>query len=296
MLAMPAGKGLYHKAIIMSGPGVRMLDRAAAEKMGDELLKKLGLDRASAAKILDVPAASIISAAGVAIGGGGLNFQPVVDGRALPAHPFDPVATPVSGGIPLIIGTTANEMTSLMIPEVEGNRLSEADLVKRIEAQVPGRGEAMAAGYRRLRPNATPVQLLADVLTDLRMSAGTDTLADRKVAQGGAPVWRYLVAWRTPYMNGILGAAHGEDMAMAFDNVEVARSALGPGSAPQRMADNMSRAFAAFARTGKPDHAGLPHWRTYSSTRRETLVFDVPPRMANDPQAERRSLWAMKAA
>jgi para-nitrobenzyl esterase len=296
MLAMPAGKGLYHKAIIMSGPGVRMLDRAAAEKMGDELLKKLGLDRASAAKLLDVPMAKIIGAAGVAIGGGGLNFQPVVDGRALPTHPFDPVATPVSTGIPLIIGTTANEMTSLMIPEVESNRMSDADLVKRIDAQVPGRGQEMAAGYRKLRPNATAVQLLADVLTDLRMSAGTDTLADRKVAQGGAPVWRYLVAWQTPYMNGILGAAHGEDMAMVFDNVEVARSALGPGPAPQRMADNMSRAFAAFARTGRPDHASIPHWQQYSSTRRETLVFDVPPRMANDPQAARRSLWAMKAA
>lgn len=293
MLAMPAAEGLFHKAIVMSGPGVRMTERAKAEETTGMLMRRLGLGQGDLEKLRTTPMADLLKAIGNPLGGAeGLNFQPVVDGGALPAHPFDPAAPSVSADIPLIIGATRDEMTTLMAMDVAGNKLTDVELAQRIEGLAPGRGQEIAAAYKAMRPGATPAFIWADVMTDRWTLLGSDTLADRKVAQGRAKVWRYLVTWQLPYLNGIFGAAHGEDMALAFDNVEVARASLGPGTEPQQMADAMSRAFVAFARTGKPDHAGIPSWSPYMATGRETLIFDVPSRMAQDPQARERRLWA----
>ena len=102
----------------------------------------------------------------------------------------------------------------------------------------------------------------------------------------------YLVNWKTPVLGGALRSLHGVDMPLIFDNVEIARGLLGPGPGPQQMADMMSRAFAAFARTGNPEHVGIPKWPAYSLKNRETLIFDVPPSLANDPQKKERELWS----
>lgn len=293
VLAMPAAKGLFHKAIIMSGPGVRMTDRTTAEETANRLMQRLNLGKGDIEKLRAVPMADLLKAIGNPLGGeAGLDFQPVVDGGALPAHPFDPDAPQVSADIPLIIGATRDEMTTLMAIEVTANKLTEAELAKRIEGLAPGRSQQIVAAYKAMRPGATPAFIWADVMTDRWTLVGSDTLADRKLARGRAPVWRYLVTWQMPYLNGIFGAAHGEDMALVFDNVDVARSSLGTGSEPQRMADAMSRAFVAFARSGKPDHAGIPKWDSYTTGKRETLIFDVPTRMVEDPQAIERQLWA----
>jgi len=80
-------------------------------------------------------------------------------------------------------------------------------------------------------------------------------------------------------------------MALVFDNVAGATGLHGTGPRPQQMADMMSRAWAAFARSGSPDHAGIPKWLPYTLEKRETMIFDIPPRLANDPQAKERQLW-----
>jgi para-nitrobenzyl esterase len=293
VLAMPAAKGLFHKAIIMSGPGVRMTERSEAEEMTDTMMRRMGLGRGDLEKLRAAPMADVFKAVGTPLAGpgAGIDFKPVVDGKALPAHPFDPAAPAISAQIPLIVGATRDEMTTLQAMDVAANKLTEDALIKRVEGVAPGRGRQIVDGYKALRPGATPAFLWADIATDRWTLAGNDTLCDRKVAQGQAPLYRYLVTWPMPYMNGMFGAAHGEDMALVFDNVEVARSNLGQGPEAQQMADAMSRAFVAFARTGRPDHAGIPKWLPYGTARRETLVFDVPSRMADDPQASERALW-----
>jgi para-nitrobenzyl esterase len=293
MLAMPAGKGLFHKAIIMSGPGVRMMERAQAEQNANKLLAKLGLGPNEVDKLATASMADIIRATGQALAGPsmGIAFQPVVDGITLPSHPFDPAAPAASATVPLMIGHTRDEMAGLLIPEIAANRLTEAELAQRIEGVARGRSEELIAAYKQLRPGATPIQIWADVLTDRGMGAGSVTIASRKAQQGAAPVYMYLVTWETPFLDGAVRAGHGEDVPLVFQNVEEARGMVGQGPAPQRIADEMSPAFAAFARTSRPDHKGIPHWAAYSLAKRETMIFDIPPRLVNDPQATERELW-----
>jgi para-nitrobenzyl esterase len=218
----------------------------------------------------------------------------VVDGVVLPSHPFDPAAPEVSASVPIIIGHTRDEMAMMMVPEILDNKLTEATLTPRVEGIAKGRSQEIIAAYKELRPNATPIQIWADVVTDHGMGEGTVTIAERKVKQGRAPLFMYLVTYEVPAHNGALRASHGEDMALVFDNVAGAAGLHGTGPRPQQMADMMSRAWAAFARTGNPDHRAIPHWPVYTLEKRETLLFNIPPRIANDPQARERMLWAVQ--
>ena len=69
LMAMPAAKGLFHKAIIQSGSGLDAPSSAEAISLGRELLKKLGiaegdreaLKRAGAQAIFDAQPAGISS-------------------------------------------------------------------------------------------------------------------------------------------------------------------------------------------------------------------------------------------
>jgi para-nitrobenzyl esterase len=111
LLAMPTAKGLFHRAIQESGPNLRGIDRDAANKGAQTFLAELGLqaDPAGVDAPQQLPMEKLLEAAR----GPGLPLAPVVDGRTLPAHPFDPVAPEVSAGVPLPIGTNATEMAFL---------------------------------------------------------------------------------------------------------------------------------------------------------------------------------------
>jgi len=294
MLAMPSAKGLFHKAIIMSGPGVRMTERDKAEESTNKLMAALGLGRTDVEKLRALPMQDLIKATGMPLAGPGMgiNFSPVVDGVVLPSHPFDPVAPEVSATVPIIIGHTRDEMAMMMVPEILDNKLTEPELAQRVEGIAKGRSTQLIAAYQELRPNATLIQIWADIMTDHGMGEGTVTIAERKVKQGRAPLFMYLVTYEVPAHNGALRASHGEDMALVFDNVAGAAGLHGTGPRPQQMADMMSRAWVAFARTGKPDHRGIPAWPVYTLEKRETMLFNIPPRVADDPQAKERALWS----
>ncbi|MEE7548928.1 carboxylesterase family protein, partial [Xanthomonas sp. Kuri4-1] len=111
-------------------------------------------------------------------------------------------------------------------------------------------------------------------------------------ARQGAPTWAYQLDWGSPLDGGRLGAFHTLDIPLVFDNVRQPGSRTGDGADAQRMADRMSEALLAFARSGDPNHAGLPHWEPYSLTRRQTLLFDDPARLADDPRGGERRLYA----
>ena len=75
-----------------------------------------------------------------------------------------------------------------------------------------------------------------------------------------------------------------------FDNIDKpGATAIGPEA--QKMADIMSETFIAFARTGNPNNKLIPEWKKYSMEKRETMVFDVPPHLENDPRGGERKIF-----
>jgi para-nitrobenzyl esterase len=150
--------------------------------------------------------------------------------------------------------------------------------------------EGMIATYRRTRPGATPHDLLIAILSDL-VRMDSIKIAERKIEGGKAPVYMYLFAWESPALNGILKSCHTLDLPFVFSNIESTSGVLGDSNNCLTLANRMSSAWAAFARSGNPNHQGIPSWSSYTTKNRATMIFDTVCRAVNDPYCEERKAW-----
>jgi para-nitrobenzyl esterase len=294
LMAMPSAKGLFHKAIIQSGSGLDAPSREDAIKLGSDLLKKLGiaegdvkaLTSASAQAIFDAqpPVSSAASPPGqLTVPTGG--FVPCVDGVALPRRPFIPDAPAISARVPLLIGSNKDEMTIFRSRDANFGAQTDAEFTEYVRKQLPDKAEALIPALRTAFPRYSPSHLIVAAETMKGYWAATVLQAERKAAQRAAPVYAYLLAWETPVDGGRLRSHHALDLPLVFNNVESQRNMVGPGPEPQRLADLMSSAWIAFARTGNPNTKGLPQWLPYDANRRATMIFNVDSRVQNDPYA-----------
>jgi para-nitrobenzyl esterase len=282
LMAMPSAQGLFHRAVVQSGPGLTGKPAGEAAITARQLLDRLGVDSPQA--LAEIPTETL-SRESVAIGGDVMRlYAPVVDGQALPRDPFCPDASPLAADVPLLIGVNKDETTLFMFNHPRFGEFTEEDVARHASKAVGDRAEDLVAALRTAFPDYSPTHLVAAVGTVTGMWANSITLAERKAAQR-APVWMYLLAWETPVARGRLRCPHALEIPLVFDNVEAARSFVGRGEAPQRLADQMSAAWLAFARTGDPNATCLPVWPPYDATRRATMVFDLESRVTQDPYA-----------
>jgi para-nitrobenzyl esterase len=299
LMAMPPAKGLFHKAIIQSGSGLDAPSKAEAISLGRELLKKLGiaegdreaLKRAGTQAIFDAqqaaaPAASPAGQLTMPISG----FVPCVDGIALPRKPFTPDAPAISAKIPILIGSNKDEMTIFRARDPKFGASTDADFTAYMRQQLPGKAEALIPALRTAFPDYSPSHLITVMETLKGYWIATVLQADRKAAQGAAPVYVYLLAWETPVDGGRLRSHHALDLPLVFNNIETSRSMVGPGPEPQRVADQMSAAWIAFARSGDPNADGLPRWRPYDLKNRAAMIFNLNSYLQNDPYSEIRQI------
>ena len=284
LLATPAASGLYHRAVVQSGSLLRLQTRDAAAAVAARFLGELGLTKATLGKIQELPWQMLLEAQKAV---GELNFIPVLDGVHLPHHPFDPAAPEESADVPLIVSTTLDD-AGLFYQDFD---LDEAALLESLKAKYGKIGPEMLHLYRRRWPEKTPYLLQAQIVTDAGFRRFAYAQAELKAGQGRAPVYLYQWDWATPAFDGRYGAAHAADVAASLGN---AREAIvGAGSAGgRRLCDAMSASLCAFARTGDPNTATLPHWPPFERDRRPTMIFDEPIRLEHDPNPHIRAFWA----
>ena len=121
-------------------------------------------------------------------------FGPVVDGVVLPAHPFDPEAPAISKDKPLIVGYNRDETVFFLQRDVDVFNLSEAALKARLAKEFAANADAVYDTYRKARPEASPSDLYIAITTANMIGIGSVTIAERKYAQHGAPVFMYIFA------------------------------------------------------------------------------------------------------
>ena len=295
LLAMRSARGLVHKAIIQSGPGVRCLSRETATENARAILEQLKLSLPDdLQKLRILPAPTLIEAATeaqrkAAANGRQLWLAPVMDGVTMAGHPFDPVASPAAAKVPLLIGHTRDEGTFFIATDPKFGTFTRDDLAARAKSMAREKAGALIAALERNRLDANPNALIADVWTATWAFAGSVAIAERKCAQD-APVYTYMLEWQTPVLDGALGATHALDLPLMFNNVECARAFVGQGDEPQLLANRMQAAWIAFSRNGNPNCRELPDWPTYDRQNRATIMFNKNCRVENDPKAEVRKL------
>jgi para-nitrobenzyl esterase len=283
LLATPAAKGLFHRAIVQSGSTLRLIADADAEKSADLLLKKLGVPRARIADIQQLPWEQLLTAQ---VDSTGAAFTPVVDGKYLTHHPFDPAAPAESRDVPVIIATTLED-AALRLTNWD---LTDSGLTALLNERFKGKAEEILTLYRPVTAGKTPYLVQAQVFTDTQVRSRAMTQAERKASQGGAPAWLYIWEWATPAFDGKLGAVHGHDVDASFNLYR--NGICGTGDKTGRlMAKRLASTFVAFAKTGKPDNDQIPHWPAYDAATRATMVFDTETRVVNDHRAAIRKYW-----
>ncbi|HXX19450.1 MAG TPA: carboxylesterase/lipase family protein [Candidatus Acidoferrum sp.] len=300
LMAMPAAKGLFHRAIVQSGAAVKGVSIDAANKSTALYLSKLNLkpDQVDQLQTLSVDQLLGVTGGGL-FGAPGLAFAPVVDGKTLPTDPFDPVAPELSANIPLLIGTVETEVT--FFPNQILDPIDDASLHTHVKQTLRGASDdqvdKVIAAYKAGRPGASNTDIFLIIASDATFRAGVVTEADRKAAQGKAPVYQYYFTWRSPVREGKLRSFHTLEIPFVFDNVDAAKSMTGSGEDRYALAAKMSSAWVAFARTGNPNTKELPNWPAFDNTKRATMIFNDECKVVNDPHGdEQRLLRSIQAS
>jgi para-nitrobenzyl esterase len=296
LMAMPAAKGLFHRAIVQSGPFLRSLSPDYSGRLAEKVLAELGLSKSQLSELQAIPVDRLSGAAVEAMKKmprpksslrrtyGEYDWGPTVDGLIVPRHPFDPGAPEISADVPLLTGTNLHEgVSGLDRPDVSA--MGAEELNRLVKEEFGDGSQPIIEAYRRDYPKATPFDLYAIIAAAPFRSAAFEQ-AMRKAALGRAPAYSYVYCWRTPVLDGRPGPFHAAEIAFTFDNAEICDHYSGGTTEALVLSKQISTAWANFARTGNPNHNGLPHWPTYTSEQRATMYFDTPCAVRNDPEGE----------
>jgi para-nitrobenzyl esterase len=290
LLAMPSAKGLFHRAIIESGPTISLVEQNQATRVAGELLAKLGLNKSQVRELQNLPVERIMSAyfavtRSMNVDQMTMGFSPTVDGKAVPTHPFAPVAADVSASVPLMLGSTRTELTTSA--DAAAFSLNEDGLNKRITDLLGDHAGHVIDIYRSANPGATPSDLYFLIISDNRYGAPVMKIAERRAALHKGPVYLYYFRWETPLDGGRYKSPHTIEIPFAFDNIKTNSMTSSSPDAPA-LADKVSSAWIAFARTGNPNTPKLPQWPAFNPKHRPTMVFNNVSKVENDPLREQR--------
>ena len=286
LMAMPPAKGLFHRAIVQSGSMLGAVTPEHSISMTEKLLKKLSLSGSEVDKLQKIPADQLLEAASrlesMPISTTGLvdfrqpallnGWAPVAGNAALPDQPFNPKAPEVSIAVPLIVGTTLNEFIN-GVDQPDCFKMTEDELKSKVRKAWPDRVDAILRAYRKNLPGANNFELWS-VIGANSARAMSIQQARLKTEQKAAPAYCFRFDWHTPVLDGRPLAQHGSDMAFVFDNTEKFENMTGNGPAARALAARMSEAWIHFARTGDPNHPGIPHWKPFDPSTKGTMVFD----------------------
>jgi para-nitrobenzyl esterase len=294
LMAMPAAKGLFHRVIIQSGPFLKALSPDYSQRVAELLMDELGLSRWQVKELQKIPADRLSGAAAEAMRKmpkpptsrvptfGESGWGPTVDGRTLPQHPFDPGAPAISADVPLITGTNLNESVS-GLDHPGADKMTAEEMNRLVREAYGSDAEAIIAAYRQDYPTATPFGLYAAIVTS-RWRVPAFAQAARKAALGAAPAYAYVYSWRTPVLDNRPGSFHACEISFVFDNAGLCDHYSAGDPAAFVLSNQMSAAWVNFARTGNPNHSGLPHWPAYTADTRATMYFDAPCEVRYDPE------------
>jgi para-nitrobenzyl esterase len=281
LMAMPAAKGLFHRASVQSGSQLRVGTPEAATEAARKLLARLGLNENQVDELQKIPADKLFA---TTVGESGLSGGMLVDGHSIPEQTWDPKAPEASATVPMLIGNDKDESTFFSLQDEALFALDDAALRARLlKAGLAERDlDSLAALYRRDHPTDSPTDLYFRISTDRGARRNATLQAERKAEQGKANVFMWYCQWNTPLGQGNMKikSFHTSDLPLTMRLVKFPES--------EQLSRQLSGAWAAFARTGNPGRKGLA-WPAYTLAQRATMIFDGPKsEVANDPDKDER--------
>ena len=285
LMCMPKARGLFHKAIIMSGTILNVNNRDMTQQLGKAVLKQLGISEKDVDKIKDIPyqqlydAGQRAMAASIGTRKPGTpmmwGFGPTPDGEILLQQPFQPTFPEFSTNIPVLIGTTFNELQRLQYDQPLTMDQAREQLQKTFGDETDAYVKAFAKAYL----DYTPQDLVSiDWLFRPKTLITADAMA------GGGNMYMYMFTWRSPVNKG---SVHGHELKFCFNTLHHSPNELPQPTADDlKLADTMSSVWAQFAHNGNPNIDGLPAWKPYTAQNGEMMVFNYQCGIRNNPDRE----------
>lgn len=307
LLALPAAKGLFHKAIPQSGACHTANTPTRIEKIGERVVKALGMAGADTFRALD--ATQLLALAGEVCGEaagseaawetdveiGTQPFQPCIDGKVLPDLPFDLVAKGAAAGIPILVGSTLDETKAFAYMEPSLADMDD-DGIRAKQGHVPGLDDLIVkyrdAAAKRGDPH-TSLDIFAAICSDKQFRIPAVRLAEAQSTHDRR-IFNYLYTWPSPLMDGTLGAAHTIELGPLFGicNMNDDYTAyFGSGPELDRLTERTQLCWTTFARTGDPSCEAVGDWPAYDTKRRATMMLGAEALVEDAPYDEERRAW-----
>ncbi len=300
LLTLPSAKGLFHKAIIMSGPTQYVRSPPFAAKVTEEFMRRAG---ASTAAQLQSMSIDKIYRAQLdlmhAVHEDLELFGPVVDGKVVRDYPLRAIQRGDFTKVPVLHGTTQDETRLWQQFTTEFNDHTAEDLLLNVR---PALRNAIGADRVRSLVATYASDLPAQSLHDLTFTVTNDQwfriphvrLGEALAAQG-VPNWLYIFTWATTMTtpSGLpLKSAHSIELPFVLHNLRKGDAAqFVTDKPPEALADLAQDTWIAFVKNGDPNNAGLPPWSPYDARTRATMRIDTEPRIMNDPGSVLRKAW-----
>ena len=289
LLNMPAAKGLFHKAVALSGTSLTGVNKEYAEKLGLKVMEEAGLKPGEIEKLQQIPWREYIDittravekfaeeAKKMNISRGG--FSPVADGVTMNDQPFFSDPNHFSADIPLIINTTFHE-SSPSRTDASLEEITLAGVIEKIKPRFGADAGKIVEAYSQNFPKAKPIEVWAMIMSNRKNAIAA---ADAKVSQRKAPVYVSWFGWQPPLFDGRMRAFHCDDICFWFYNTDLMLTHTGGGKRPRALSSKMAKSFLSFIKTGNPNGGGLPNWKPYTKENGETMILDDTCQLVNNP-------------
>ena len=290
LMCMPKAKGLFHKAIIMSGTILNVNNRDMTQQLGKAVLKELGISEKDVDCIKDIPyqqlydAGQRAMAASIGTRKPGTpmmwGFGPTPDGETLLQQPFQPTFAKLSDQVPLLIGTTFNELQRLQY----NREMTMEQAKEQLQNTFGDETEAYIKAFAKAYPDYTPQDLVSiDWLFRPKTLITADAMTSH-LSPLASHVYMYMFTWRSPLDKG---SVHGNELKFCFNTLHHSPNELPQPTADDlKLADTMSSVWAQFAHNGNPNIDGLPAWKPYTAQNGEMMVFNYQCGIRNNPDRE----------
>jgi len=298
--AMPAAKGLFHRVIAQSAP---FIDPSINDITTKKLMRKFALKRGDIDELRKIPAEKIIEGQNKFFEENPreiLALRPLIDGDTIPVHPLKAFQNGDCKHLDFMIGTNLDEFKLFTALDPNAFNVSDAESEKLLIGYLSMQGidnnmsKAILDTYKEAREGKASTDLkeiMSALITDAIFRISTIRLLEAQ-RHHQPNTYNYMFTWPTPALEGILGACHALELPFIFGNLDLPNMDKFVGKNPNKaLSENMMDAWIAFARTGNPNHNGIPEWASYDTEKRTTMFFGDECKAVNAALDKERAAW-----
>ena len=217
-----------------------------------------------------------------------LAYPPFIDGNIVPEHPLIAINNGASRNVDLIIGNNLNEWTffSMLNPQLQNIDWDELfEYINTTFSRYNSNKKEVEEVINLLKHSrVNPTDVLNAIYTELEFSIPSKNVAEAKT-KNNFNTYMYIFNYKTPALEGHLGAIHALKISLIFGTLENIELGYYPkrDEINTRISEQVMDSWISFARSGSPNHEGIPEWPTYDIENRYTILFGSETKIEKDP-------------